>query len=151
MFVVMAPAATEDQINSVKSHILAEGLTPYEHQGAERLGVHLGPQRVPAGRGHQDAVGQAPPGAGHDGLQRVDGVDRRLVPQVLGEGVGRHGPAAGEREPGHEGAAHRTAEIDLAVAVEHPHGAEHAHLHPTILPCPTPRRPPPRPSPAAPA
>ncbi len=37
MFVVMAVAASEAEIIGVKSHILAEGLTPYEHQGAERL------------------------------------------------------------------------------------------------------------------
>jgi hypothetical protein len=37
MFVVMAPAATEDQINSVKSHILAEGLSAHENRGLERV------------------------------------------------------------------------------------------------------------------
>ena len=36
MFVVMAVGATEAEILGVKSQILAEGLTPYEHVGAER-------------------------------------------------------------------------------------------------------------------
>jgi 3-deoxy-7-phosphoheptulonate synthase len=36
MFVVMAATATEAEILGVKSHILAEGMTPYEHGGAER-------------------------------------------------------------------------------------------------------------------
>jgi 3-deoxy-7-phosphoheptulonate synthase len=37
MFVVMSVTATDAEIITVKNHILAEGLTPYEHQGAERL------------------------------------------------------------------------------------------------------------------
>lgn len=36
MFVVMTATATEAEILAVKSHILAEGLTPYEHAGVER-------------------------------------------------------------------------------------------------------------------
>ena len=36
MFVVMAAGATEAEILGVKSQILAEGLTPYDHVGAER-------------------------------------------------------------------------------------------------------------------
>src|SRR3954471_9450714 len=36
MFVVMAIAATEAEILGVKSQILGEGLTPYDHLGAER-------------------------------------------------------------------------------------------------------------------
>jgi 3-deoxy-7-phosphoheptulonate synthase len=36
MFVVMSPTATEAEILGVKSRILAEGLTPYEHAGAGR-------------------------------------------------------------------------------------------------------------------
>jgi 3-deoxy-7-phosphoheptulonate synthase len=36
MFVVMARSATEVEILGVKSQILAEGLTPFEHVGAER-------------------------------------------------------------------------------------------------------------------
>jgi 3-deoxy-7-phosphoheptulonate synthase len=36
MFIVMSPAATEAEILGVKSRILAEGLTPYEHAGAGR-------------------------------------------------------------------------------------------------------------------
>ncbi|MBM4408108.1 MAG: 3-deoxy-7-phosphoheptulonate synthase [Chloroflexi bacterium] len=39
MFVVMVADATEADIIGVKSHILAEGMTPYEHRGAERLVV----------------------------------------------------------------------------------------------------------------
>ncbi len=35
MFVVMAANATEAEVLGVKSHILAEGLTPYDHAGAE--------------------------------------------------------------------------------------------------------------------
>jgi len=37
MFVAMSVTASEADILGVKSHILAEGLTPYEHRGAERL------------------------------------------------------------------------------------------------------------------
>jgi len=37
MFVVMARTATEAEILGVKSHILAEGMTPYDHTGAERV------------------------------------------------------------------------------------------------------------------
>jgi len=49
MFVVMAPAATEDQINSVKSHILAEGLAAHENRGIERVVIaalgEVGPRK----------------------------------------------------------------------------------------------------------
>ena len=34
MFVVMSHAATEAEVLGVKSRILAEGLTPYEHAGS---------------------------------------------------------------------------------------------------------------------
>ena len=37
MFVVMAVNATEAEILGVKSHILAEGMTPYDHEGANRV------------------------------------------------------------------------------------------------------------------
>ena len=37
MFVVMAAGATEAEILGVKSRILAEGLTPYDHAGADRI------------------------------------------------------------------------------------------------------------------
>jgi len=37
MFVVMAGTATEAEILGVKSHILAEGMTPYDHHGADRI------------------------------------------------------------------------------------------------------------------
>jgi 3-deoxy-7-phosphoheptulonate synthase len=37
MFVVMARLATEAEILGVKSHILAEGMTPYDHAGQERV------------------------------------------------------------------------------------------------------------------
>jgi 3-deoxy-7-phosphoheptulonate synthase len=36
MFVVMAANASEEEINGVKGRILAEGLTPFDHLGAER-------------------------------------------------------------------------------------------------------------------
>ena len=36
MFVVMARTAGEAEILGVKSAILGEGLTPYDHAGAER-------------------------------------------------------------------------------------------------------------------
>jgi 3-deoxy-7-phosphoheptulonate synthase len=36
MFVVMSTSATEAEILGVKSHILAEGLTPFDHTGLER-------------------------------------------------------------------------------------------------------------------
>ena len=37
MFVVMAADATEAEVLGVKSHILAEGLTPFDHAGSERI------------------------------------------------------------------------------------------------------------------
>ncbi len=37
MFVVMAGNATEAEILGVKSHILGEGMTPFDHVGAERV------------------------------------------------------------------------------------------------------------------
>jgi 3-deoxy-7-phosphoheptulonate synthase len=49
MFVGMAATATEAEILGVKSHILAEGLTPYEHVGAERMVIavvgEVGPRK----------------------------------------------------------------------------------------------------------
>ena len=42
MFVVMAANATEGEINAVKSHILAEGLTPYDHVGHRARGHRRG-------------------------------------------------------------------------------------------------------------
>ena len=37
MFVVMAAGASEAEILGVKSRILAEGLTPYDHAGVDRV------------------------------------------------------------------------------------------------------------------
>ena len=37
MFVVMARTASEAEILGVKSKILAEGMTPFDHTGAERV------------------------------------------------------------------------------------------------------------------
>ncbi len=49
MFVVMARTATEAEILGVKSHILGEGMTPYEHAGADRVVIavvgDVGPRR----------------------------------------------------------------------------------------------------------
>ena len=49
MFVVMAVGASEGEINAVKSHILAEGLTPYDHEGTERVVIavvgEIGPRK----------------------------------------------------------------------------------------------------------
>ncbi len=49
MFVVMARTATEAEILGVKSHILAEGMTPYDHAGAERVVIavvgEVGPRK----------------------------------------------------------------------------------------------------------
>src|SRR5690349_1246925 len=49
MFVVMALTATEAEILGVKSQILAEGMTPHEHQGVERRVIavvgEVGPRR----------------------------------------------------------------------------------------------------------
>jgi 3-deoxy-7-phosphoheptulonate synthase len=49
MFVVMAAGATEAEILGVKSHILAEGMTPYDHAGSERVVIavvgEVGPRR----------------------------------------------------------------------------------------------------------
>jgi 3-deoxy-7-phosphoheptulonate synthase len=39
MFVVMTATASEAEVNGVKGLILAEGLTPYEHAGADRIVV----------------------------------------------------------------------------------------------------------------
>ena len=39
MFVVMTVGATEAEILGVKSQILAEGLTPFDHVGAERTTI----------------------------------------------------------------------------------------------------------------
>ena len=44
MFVVMARTAGEAEILGVKSAILGEGLTPYDHVGAERT-RHRGDRR----------------------------------------------------------------------------------------------------------
>ena len=41
MFVVMARTAGEAEILGVKSVILGEGLTPYDHVGAERTVIAL--------------------------------------------------------------------------------------------------------------
>src|SRR3990170_2483274 len=41
MFVAMSVTASEADILGVKSHILAEGLTPYEHWGTERLVIAI--------------------------------------------------------------------------------------------------------------
>jgi 3-deoxy-7-phosphoheptulonate synthase len=49
MFVVMAATASEAEVLGVKSQILAEGLTPFDHAGAERVVVavvgDVGPRR----------------------------------------------------------------------------------------------------------
>ena len=49
MFVVMAVTATEADVIGVKSQILAEGLTPHEHQGVERTVIavvgEIGPRK----------------------------------------------------------------------------------------------------------
>jgi 3-deoxy-7-phosphoheptulonate synthase len=49
MFVVMARTATEAEILGVKSHILAEGLTPFDHQGVDRVVIavvgEVGPRK----------------------------------------------------------------------------------------------------------
>src|SRR3954466_4958011 len=49
MFVVMAVTATEAEILGVKSHILAEGMTPYDHHGVDRIVIavvgEVGPKR----------------------------------------------------------------------------------------------------------
>jgi len=49
MFVVMARTATEAEILGVKSHILAEGLTPFDHQGTDRIVIavvgEVGPRK----------------------------------------------------------------------------------------------------------
>ena len=49
MFIVMARTATEAEILGVKSHILGEGMTPYEHAGADRVVIavvgDVGPRR----------------------------------------------------------------------------------------------------------
>lgn len=50
MFVVMAATASEAEILGVKSHILAEGMTPYDHVGVERTVIavvgEVGPRKA---------------------------------------------------------------------------------------------------------
>jgi 3-deoxy-7-phosphoheptulonate synthase len=50
MFVVMARTASEAEILGVKSHILAEGMTPFDHQGQERVVIavvgDVGPRKA---------------------------------------------------------------------------------------------------------
>jgi 3-deoxy-7-phosphoheptulonate synthase len=50
MFVVMAMHASEAEVNGVKSHILAEGLTPFDHLGSERAVIavvgEVGPKKT---------------------------------------------------------------------------------------------------------
>ena len=50
MFVVMSVTASEADIIGVKSHILAEGMTPHEHHGVERRVIavvgEVGPRRA---------------------------------------------------------------------------------------------------------
>jgi len=50
MFVVMSRTATEAEVLGVKSHILAEGMTPFDHQGAERVVIavvgEVGPRKA---------------------------------------------------------------------------------------------------------
>jgi 3-deoxy-7-phosphoheptulonate synthase len=49
MFVVMAVGASEADVLGVKSHILAEGMTPFEHAGVERVVIavvgEVGPRK----------------------------------------------------------------------------------------------------------
>ena len=49
MFVVMAVSASEAEIIGVKSLILAEGLTPYDHEGTQRVVIavvgEIGPRK----------------------------------------------------------------------------------------------------------
>jgi 3-deoxy-7-phosphoheptulonate synthase len=49
MFVVMAVTATEADVLGVKSHILAEGMTPYDHTGSQRVVIavvgEVGPKK----------------------------------------------------------------------------------------------------------
>ena len=73
MFVVMTVGATEAEILGVKSQILAEGLTPFDHVGAERTTIavvgEIGSRRPAllerfgrlAGveRGHPDLAGRS--------------------------------------------------------------------------------------------
>src|SRR4026207_2110194 len=50
MFVVMARTATEAEILGVKSQILAQGMTPFDHQGQERVVIavvgDVGPRKA---------------------------------------------------------------------------------------------------------
>ena len=50
MFVVMARTASEAEILGVKSHILGEGMTPYDHEG--RSG-RSSPSSARSGRGRR--------------------------------------------------------------------------------------------------
>jgi 3-deoxy-7-phosphoheptulonate synthase len=70
VFVVMVVNASEAEIIGVKSSILAEGLTPYEHRGAERLVIavvgEVGPRRTQL----QGRLGEMP------GVERVTPISK---------------------------------------------------------------------------
>ena len=65
MFVVMRANATEEEILGVKSRILAEGLTPFAHEGAERTVIAVVGD---AGRAHERLLNHL---AGLAGVEEV--------------------------------------------------------------------------------
>jgi len=46
MFVVMATGASEAEVLGVKSRILAEGLTPFDHQDVDHVVICAGQESV---------------------------------------------------------------------------------------------------------
>ena len=111
MFVVMSVTATEAEIIGVKSHILAEGMTPHEHSGAERRVIavvgEVGPRRQEL---HEPPVAACP------GVETVTPISRpfkltsrefhpedtviRVLDAVVGDGgLTDHGRSVLRREP----------------------------------------------------
>ena len=104
MFVVMARTASEAEILGVKSHILAEGMTPYDHEGSERTVIavvgEVGPRKQElmsrlsrAARrraGHADQppvqadVARVPPGGHRDPGPRRGHRRRRSLTMMAG-------------------------------------------------------------------
>ena len=139
MFVVMTVGASEAEILGVKSRILAEGLTPFDHVGAERTVIavvgEIGSRRpalleqlrAPPGRrlGHPDQpavqadLARVPPGGhGHPRPRRghrrrvADGHGRAVLGREQGAAVrdGRRGQGSRGDDP----ARRRVQAADLA-------------------------------------
>ena len=81
MFVVMAIGASEAEILGVKSQILAEGLSPYDHAGAERVVIavvgEVGPKAgARAGSPRSRGSSRSPRSAGRSSSPRASSTPR---------------------------------------------------------------------------